>query len=44
MADGQWTMSWQKLTGLKAGELKAIIPLLFPDNSTMHIAVQFGSK
>jgi hypothetical protein len=29
---------------LKAGELKAMIPLLFPDNSTMHVAVQFGSK
>jgi hypothetical protein len=26
------------------GELKAMIPLLFPDNSTMHVAVQFGSK
>jgi hypothetical protein len=33
-----------KLTWPKAGELKAMIPLLFPDNSTMHVAVQFGSK
>jgi hypothetical protein len=32
-----------KLTWPKAGELKAMIPLLFPDNSTMHVAVQFGS-
>jgi hypothetical protein len=40
--NGHYVMA--KLTWPKAGELKAMIPLLFPDNSTMHVSVQFGSK